>query len=100
MEHTFKISKLHRKVENGLVNKVKYRLETTHENYTTVNPSAIKLEGSISENFINYEDLTEDVILGWITGSIPVASMKQYNSASIAEHFNPIPLQEEEGTPW
>ena len=86
MEHTFKITNLDRVIESGLVNKVKFRLETTH---------------GIFSDFINYEDLTEEIVLGWITGSIPVASMKHYNSSSIA-------LQESEytapttelGTPW
>lgn len=102
MEHTFKITNLDRVIESGLVNKVKFRLETTHGIFSESFPSAYKLSGSTeASDFINYEDLTEEIVLGWITGSIPVASMKHYNSSSIA-------LQESEytapttelGTPW
>jgi hypothetical protein len=102
MEHTFKITNLNRVIESGLINKVKFKLETTHEGYYSSFASAIKISGSIDdESFIEYDNLTEEIVLGWITGSLPVASMQHYNSSSIAEQISlyvaPI---EDTGTPW
>jgi hypothetical protein len=102
MEHTFKITNLNRVIESGLVNKVKFRLETTHEGFQSEFPSAAKVSGSVTdENFIEYDNLTEEIILGWITGSLPVASMKHYNSSSIAEQMSSyVAPTEDTGTPW
>jgi hypothetical protein len=45
--------------------------------------------GSVSDpNFISYENLTENVVFGWITGSIDTASIELQNSGSIASRVN------------
>ena len=102
MEHTFKITNLNRVIESGLVNKVKFKLETIHEGHYSSFASATKVSGSIDdENFIEYDNLTEEIVLGWITGSLPVASMKHYNSSSIAEQMSLyVAPTEDTGTPW
>ncbi len=102
MEHTFKITNLNRVIESGLVNKVKFKLETTHEGYYSSFASATKVSGSIDdENFIEYNNLTEEIVLGWITGSLPVASMQHYNSSSIAEQISLyVAPTEDTGIPW
>jgi hypothetical protein len=102
MEHTFKITNLNRVIESGLVNKVKFKLETIHEGYYSSFASATKVSGSVDdENFIEYDNLTEEIVLGWITGSLPVASMKHYNSSSIAGQISLyVAPTEDTGTPW
>lgn len=102
MEHTFKITNLNRVIESGLVNKVKYRLETVHGEFSEEFPSSIKISGSISDaGFVDYNNLTEDMVLGWITGSIPVKSMQHFNSSSIATQISLYTASvEDTGTPW
>ena len=41
MKHTLKITNLNRVIESGLVNKIKYRLETTHGDFSEEFPSSI-----------------------------------------------------------
>tara|TARA_R110002153_G_scaffold2576_2_gene12503 strand:- start:1409 stop:1717 length:309 start_codon:yes stop_codon:yes gene_type:complete len=102
MKHTLKITNLNRVIESGLVNKIKYRLETTHGDFSEEFPSSIKISGSISDaGFIDYSSLTEDIVLGWISGSLPMKSMEHYNSSSIASQELAFTASLTEiGTPW
>ena len=62
--------------------------------------------GSVSDpSFITYENLTENIVLGWITGSIDVTDIQTQNSASIAQRIQTfLELEAEktqsEGLPW
>jgi hypothetical protein len=62
--------------------------------------------GSVSDpNFISYENLTENVVFGWITGSIDTASIELQNSGSIASRINEyLELEAQktasQGLPW
>ena len=93
MNHTWHIIDSTRTPSNEVVTEVVYECLTTHivEEQTHIQGHSYRGEvtlttGSVSDpNFITYENVTEDTILGWVTGSIDTASIQAHNSASVAE---------------
>jgi hypothetical protein len=96
MTHTWYIKNLERDTSDGMVTKVDYECKTLYnlefqrfpvgQNYYG---QVTLTTGSVSDpNFISYENLTENVVFGWITGSIDTASIELQNSGSIASRVN------------
>tara|TARA_R110000803_G_scaffold56450_1_gene113779 strand:+ start:1788 stop:2129 length:342 start_codon:yes stop_codon:yes gene_type:complete len=113
MNHTWYIRDLKRTPTSEVVTKVDYECKTQINLQGQRFPVAknyygevILTTGSVSDpNFITYENLTENVVFGWITGSIDTTSIETQNSASIAQRIQTF-LQleaektEEDGLPW
>lgn len=110
MKHIWKIYDLERQSSDGVIFKVFYQCSSTygpteefpyHENILTRKYAFIPAKSINDPDFIPYEQLTQDDIFGWITGSIDQAGIELANSASIA-----IRVQEKlypttgSGTPW
>ncbi len=113
MTHTWYIKNIERNTSDGMATKVDYQYKTLYnleghrfpvgkDYYGQVTLTT----GSISDpSFITYENLTENVVLGWITGSIDVTDIQTQNSASIAQRIQTfLELEAEktqsEGLPW
>ena len=113
MTHTWYIKNLERDTSDGMVTKVDYECKTLYnlefqrfpvgQNYYG---QVTLTTGSVSDtNFIVYENLTENVVFGWITGSIDTASIELQNSGSIASRVNEyLELEAQktasQGLPW
>ena len=113
MTHTWYIKNLERDTSDGMVTKIDYECKTLYnlegqrfpvgQNYYG---QVTLTTGSVSDpSFIAYENLTENVVFGWITGSIDTASIQTQNSASIAQRiqtFLELEAQktQAEGLPW
>ena len=79
IQHTYIVNKLIRKKQEGdlqdVVTEINYTLKTldldtpTGE-YDTITDRTIELElpTENNENFIAYEDLTEEIVISWISG--------------------------------
>ena len=113
MTHTWYIKNIERNTSDGMATKVDYQYKTLYnleghrfpvgrDYYGQVTLTT----GSVSDpSFITYENLTENVVLGWITGSIDVTDIQTQNSASIAQRIQTfLELEAEktqsEGIPW
>jgi|11_taG_2_1085331.scaffolds.fasta_scaffold40425_2 hypothetical protein len=113
MTHTWYIKNIERNTSDGMATKVDYQYKTLYnleghrfpvgkDYYGQVTLTT----GSVSDpSFITYENLTENLVLGWITGSIDVTDIQTQNSASIAQRIQTfLELEAEktqsEGLPW
>jgi len=65
--HTWKID-IMRELNNdlGVVSEVSYSVHSTNGNISTKSGSTVELKTENIENFISYEDLTEEIVLGWV----------------------------------
>jgi len=102
MQHTWKIYDLKRTISSGVVTEVKYACESSHEEHSRRKIGDISITGSASDpGFVAFEDLTEETVLGWITGSIDTSSIEVELSSSIANTINEIAaVTEANGKPW
>ena len=102
MNHTWKIYDLKRTIADGVVNKVTYACESNEAGSGTRKIGELTVVGSVDDaDFVAYEDLTEAIVLGWVTGSVDTASIETENSASIAASIAArAAITESNGTPW
>jgi hypothetical protein len=65
--HTWSIGELVQLNDNsGTVVRVRYNVNSTDGNISTQSGGGVELETGNIENFISYEDLTEELVLGWV----------------------------------
>lgn len=103
MEHILKIYGLQRAEPDGVVDSIMYGLESNHNNHTERYTSILAITGSSTdEGFVFYENLTEDVILGWVTSAIDISAIEAQNSSSIAqiEFSSSNQIIKKIGIPW
>ena len=103
MEHFWKIRNLKRKIINGRVISASFSCESTHNGYGAIESGDIALPylAPSSSNFIPYENLTNEIVAAWVTGSIDYESYELLNSSSIANRINEDDDKtEDEGLPW
>jgi len=102
MNHTWKIYDLKRTIADGVVTKVTYACESELSGSSNRKIGELTVAGSADDaDFIAYEDLTQEIVLGWVTGSVDTASIETANSASIAAFIVAIAaITEKNGTPW
>lgn len=104
MNHTWKIYDLKRTINDGVVNKITYGCESEYSGSSVRKIGDLQVTGDTSdEGFIAYEDLTQDDVLGWVTGSsdVDTIAIETANSASIASNIIArAAITESNGTPW
>jgi hypothetical protein len=73
-----------------------------HDNIVDRQIEKLIITGSTSdEGFIEYDNLTEENVLGWVTSSIDVSSIENTLSSSINNMLEVISQNtSSEGTPW
>jgi hypothetical protein len=89
--------------ENGLILNVTYGCTVTLESYIDRNIFEIELEPS-EENFIPFEQLTEQIIMGWVTDKVGQETLTQIEEALQTNVTNQKQQKEQEtitsGLPW
>lgn len=102
MNHVWKIYDLKRVIADGIVTKVTYACESNKDKFSTRKIGDTELTGSVDDaGFIAFEDLTEEIVLGWITSSIDTSIFETENSSSIAQQVIQIAaITTKSGTPW
>jgi hypothetical protein len=71
MKTTTKIANLKRKPTTGLVFEVTYIMNFELEGETDRKIGTVEFEGDINDpNFVPFEDLTEETVLGWVTSTL------------------------------
>tara|TARA_Y100000385_G_C13045726_1_gene617386 strand:- start:591 stop:887 length:297 start_codon:yes stop_codon:yes gene_type:complete len=98
MEYIWNIGNLTRHSSDGLVYNVEYTYETWASSSAASLGGTVTITGSPSDpNYIPFEDLTQDIVLGWITGSFDIPAMQVELSSSLSELLT---SQSIAGTPW
>ena len=103
MQHTWQIHNLERQLIDGLVLTASYCCKTSFSGsyQNTVGDYFLPSKPTSDLDFIAYEDLTEETVLAWVTGSINYLDIESSKSSSIAEQIN---LEQNKtidtGTPW
>jgi len=105
MEHIWKVIDLSRTVGDNVVTKILFSLESsvgTDPVFYDRKLGEVEISGSVSDpNFINYEDLTEETVIGWAKNSIDAGAWEAELSASLAggvrEYIAPTHTS---GLPW
>ena len=102
MTHTWKIYDLKRTIADGVVTTITYGCESQLENAISRKIGDLTVTGSVEEaNFIPYEELTPEIVLGWVTSTVDTASIETLNSASIAQQIEAqAAITEVQGVPW
>lgn len=102
MNHSWKIYDLKRIKTDGVVTDVTYACESEYSGSGTRKIDELEVVGSADDpNFIPYADLTEAIVLGWVTGSVDTASIESENSSSIASSIVArAAVTASNGTPW
>lgn len=102
MNHTWKIYDLKRVITDGVVTDVTYACESELSGSSTRKIGDLAVVGSADDaGFVAYEDLTQGIVLGWVTGSVDTASIETANSASIAASIVArAAVTKRNGTPW
>ena len=102
MNHVWKIYDLKRVIADGIVTKITYACESSEDKSSTRKIGELEITGSIDgDGFIAFEDLTEEIILGWVTSSIDTSIFETENSASIAQQIiRKAAITTKNGTPW
>ena len=103
MNHVWKIYDLKRKIADGMVTEVTYTCESEHSGSGTRSIGDITLiTGSSSDSsFIEFNDLTESTVLGWVYSEITESDIENSNSASIATMIERRKAVEDaNGVPW
>lgn len=84
MEFKWHINNLTRNTSDGLVYDIEYVYETIGSGSIAQKYGNIEVSGSSTDNgFVPFEDLTQDIVLGWITGSFDISAMQTELSSSL-----------------
>jgi len=102
MVHNYVITELEREISGGVVNKICFMVDSLHEEVGERYNGEIEITGSIgAAGFIEFESLTKENVLSWITSIVDTASIEQENSSSIAGMISATPPSTTtEGLPW
>ena len=95
MEFNWYINNLTRNTSDGLVYDVEYTYETIVSGSIARKWGNIEISGSSTdEEFIPFEDLTQVIVLGWITGSFDISTLQTELSYSVSKLVNGESTQE------
>jgi hypothetical protein len=102
MNHTWSILNLKRTTSTGVVTEVKYQCLSEHDNMIDRQIEKLIITGSTSdEGFIEYGNLTEENVLGWVNNLVDTSSIETSLSSSIEDMLEVISQNtSSEGTPW
>lgn len=97
--YSWSVDSLERRVSDGLVKTVHYRVGATDGTHTSGAYGSVELEGG--SVVVPYEDLTEEVVIEWVKaklgGDEAVAQVETALQADIAKKAAPVMAS---GTPW
>jgi hypothetical protein len=94
------ISQLERNTSDDMVFTVHYRIDANEGDYTADSYGSIGLDPAKPESKIPYEDLTEEVVIGWVIEKLGEETVDQIkDSLSSQIEFKKSPPSTT-GVPW
>lgn len=102
MTHTWKIYDLKRTIIDGVITEITYACESNHNEVNTRTIGEVTIEGSASDaDFINFDDLTQDDVLGWLDSIISKPTIETLNATTLNNRIaEQSAITESNGTPW
>ena len=103
MTHTWEIHNLERQLSDGLILTASWYCSTEleGERERTVGYVNLPYKDPSDADFVSYDNLTENLVLGWVTGSLDTTVLYSDHSSSIANRINEKnAITTGEGTPW
>ena len=98
MEIVWQIEQMNRQVANGGVVTAYWRVIGTEDGHSATNYGGCGFAPDpTSDDFIAYDDLTEDVVLGWVWEQVNRDDIEAALIAQIDQLKNPV---EAYGVPW
>jgi hypothetical protein len=95
MTHTWKIYDLKRTISTGVVTKVTYACESKDSRYTSRSIGSFNISGDPADaGFINYENLTEANVLGWLDANVNKQTFEDKNSTDIQNIIASVALKQ------
>ena len=100
---TWEVNTLERDVADGYVTKIIYRvkgIDGSEEKYRETGEVKFTKPSSLPSDFIAYEKLTQDIVIGWLKaklGSDIVKRIEDYIDETITLINTPVTI---EGKPW
>ncbi len=95
---TWTISELERDVATGGVTVCHWRVTEVDGDYSASAYGTVGLTpDATADDFIAYDALTEDVVLGWVWAEVDQAATEAALTANIEEQKNPVSA---DGMPW
>jgi hypothetical protein len=87
MQHIWQITSLERQLSDGLILTASWNCNTVYSSSNRMSDGEYILptKSPSDPDFVAYEDLTEEIVLAWVTGSINYLDIETTNSASVAE---------------
>ena len=81
---TWAISQMQRKADDGFVIHVWYRVDDVDGSYSSVATGECDYTQT-EDNFIPYEDLTQDVVVGWVKESLGAGNVTSLEASLDAQ---------------
>lgn len=104
MIHRWYINDLTRNTADGLITTASYHCKSREDDmFAEITSGEVNLppKETSDADFVQYENLTQDTVLGWITGSLDTNAIQTANSASVAVKIAEYNARTEaKGLPW
>jgi|TARA_B110000914_G_C15435218_1_gene433402 hypothetical protein len=102
MVHSWNIIDLERNITSGVVNRIEFIVETEHNNVSHRHMGYVEVTGSADgPNFIEYENLTSEEVIGWVKNSVDVSDIEATQISTVhAMIDDDIPPTTLSGMPW
>ena len=95
---TWKIANMERRISDGIVFLVHWTANLEETGYYSATFGAVRLlEPEEGYDIIDYEDLTEEIVIGWLKDVYDTESTENYLKADIEKQKAPVNAM---GTPW
>jgi hypothetical protein len=97
MEYNWQILDMNRLTNDGFVVAVYYSVTATDGEYRAFTESKVGYSQQPGETYIPYDELTEEIVLGWVQDSVGKASVEEKLAFQIETQKNPVTAS---GVPW
>jgi hypothetical protein len=94
---TWKIVNMERDAQTGFVNNVHWTCSDVDGDYSGSTYGSLGLSGELT---IPYEDLTEEVVIGWVKASLGDETVAAHEAAVAAQIADAKAPKVAVGTPW
>ena len=91
------IQQMDRLTSAGFVVTVHYNVSATNGTYSASTYGTISYQKQPGETFVPYDQLTEEIVVGWVKESLGEATVEASLQSQIDAQINPV---QQSGLPW
>lgn len=97
MEYNWQVVQMDRLTSDGFVVTVHYNVSATDGDYTASTYGTVGFTEQPGETYVPYDDLTEEVVVGWCQDSLGKLTVEESLAGQIESQKNPTQVS---GLPW